>query len=38
MIIRTEIDIQASPEVCFDLARDMNAHTASTVGTNEWIA
>jgi ligand-binding SRPBCC domain-containing protein len=37
MLLRTEIDIAAPPEVCFDLARDMNAHAASTAGTKERI-
>jgi ligand-binding SRPBCC domain-containing protein len=37
MLIRTEIEIAAPPEVCFDLARDMNAHAASTASTKERI-
>jgi ligand-binding SRPBCC domain-containing protein len=37
MIITTEIEIAAPPEVCFDLARDMNAHAASTASTKERI-
>ena len=33
--IRIETAIAASPEHCFDLARDVGAHIRSTVGTNE---
>ncbi len=37
MIITTSVDIFAPMEVCFDLARDMNAHAASTAATKERI-
>jgi ligand-binding SRPBCC domain-containing protein len=33
--IRVETAIAASPERCFDLARDVGAHIRSTVGTHE---
>lgn len=34
-IIRVEIDIAAAPTVCFDLARSVDAHIASTRATGE---
>ena len=34
-IARTEIEIFAPPERCFDLARSVDAHVASTRGTGE---
>ena len=34
-IIRLSIDIGAPPSRCFDLARSVDAHVASTAGTNE---
>jgi ligand-binding SRPBCC domain-containing protein len=34
-IIRLQTDIGASPERCFDLARDVAAHVRSTTATNE---
>ena len=34
-IIRTQIEIFAPPERCFDLARSVDAHVASTRGTAE---
>lgn len=34
-IIRLETWIRAEPEACFDLARDVEAHVASTPGTEE---
>lgn len=36
-IIRTETFIAATPEVCFDLARDVNAHASSTAQSKERI-
>jgi ligand-binding SRPBCC domain-containing protein len=36
-LIRIETFIQAPVERCFDLARDAEAHVASTVGTQERI-
>ncbi|MDQ2986326.1 MAG: SRPBCC family protein [Armatimonadota bacterium] len=36
-IIRTETFIAAQPEVCFDLARDVNAHASSTAQSKERI-
>ena len=33
--IRIEIDIAAAPSVCFDLARSVDAHVASTSATGE---
>ena len=34
-IIRIETEIDAAPERCFDLARDVDAHVASTASTRE---
>jgi hypothetical protein len=34
-IIRIETDIAAPPAVCFDLARNVDAHVASTGATGE---
>ena len=34
-IIRVTTDIAASPTVCFDLARSVDAHVATTAGTRE---
>src|SRR5687768_4998358 len=34
-IIRIETDIAAPPAVCFDLARNVDAHVASTTATGE---
>lgn len=34
-VIRIECRVAASPEVCFDLARSVDAHVASAVGTGE---
>src|SRR5262249_37220293 len=34
-VIRVETFIRARPEACFDLARDVEAHVASTVRTKE---
>ncbi len=35
VVIRVEILIHASPEVCFDLARDIDVHVATTKKTGE---
>ncbi len=35
--IRVETFIRAAPEVCFDLARDVEAHVASTARTKERV-
>jgi|SRR5205807_3104750 len=34
-VIRIETDIGATPELCFDLARDVDLHQASTTSSNE---
>jgi hypothetical protein len=34
-VIRIETFIQAPPEQCFDLARNVEAHVASTAATGE---
>ena len=34
-VIRLETFVQAPPERCFDLARDVEAHVGSTAGTGE---
>lgn len=36
-VIRVETNIAASPEICFDLARDVNAHASSTKSSKERI-
>ncbi len=36
-IVRVETAIAASPEECFDRARDVNLHAASTAGSKERI-
>ena len=36
-VIRVETEIAASPERCFDLARDVNAHAATTTHSKERI-
>lgn len=36
-VIRIETFVRASPEACFDLARDVEAHLASTSRTNERV-
>lgn len=36
-IIRTSIDIYAPPEICFDLARSVDAHVESTRGSGERV-
>lgn len=35
--IRVEIDIKAPPEVCFDMARDVQIHEQTTAGSKEKV-
>jgi ligand-binding SRPBCC domain-containing protein len=36
-VIRTSIEIHAPAEICFDLARSVDAHVESTAGTGERV-
>ena len=36
-IVKTQIHIEAPPECCFDLARDVNAHALSTAYSRERV-